>query len=58
MKNEISIPDYLPDAREEDLKARAKRREEYSLVRDLKAKEYNEAITARLEKDKEKPGEE
>jgi len=54
MKSEITIPDHFPDLKEEDLKAATKRREEYSLARDLLAKEYNEAIAHRLAKDKEK----
>jgi hypothetical protein len=60
MNNEIIIPDHLPDLkkeqlkREEDLRAAAKRREEYSLVRDQQAMEDNEAIIRRLEKEKEK----
>jgi hypothetical protein len=54
MKNEITIPDHFPELKEEVSKAAAKRREEYSLVRDLQAKEYNEAITIRLAKEKRK----
>jgi hypothetical protein len=60
MKNEITIPDHSPDLkeedlrREEDLKVAAIRRDAYSLVRDLQAKDNNEAITRRLAKDKEK----
>lgn len=60
MKNEITVPDQFPDLkkedvkREEDLKAAAKRREDYATVRDLQAKEDNEAIARRLLKDKEK----
>jgi hypothetical protein len=56
MKNEITIPVHLPVLKEEDLVAAAKRREEYSLVRDLQAKEDNEAIIHRLAKEKEKQG--
>jgi hypothetical protein len=47
MKNEKTIPDYLPDnkeedlKREEDLKAAAKRRDAYSLIRDAQANESN-----------------
>jgi ribosomal protein L37AE/L43A len=37
--------------KEEDLKAAAKRKEEYALGRDLQATEFNEAITDRLAKD-------
>jgi hypothetical protein len=54
MENKITVPDHFPDLKEEDLKAAAKRRENYALVRDLQAKEYNEAIASRLAKDKEK----
>jgi len=56
MKNEILIPDHFPDLKEEDLRAADKRREEYSIARDIQAKEDNEAIIHRLEKDKEKQG--
>lgn len=60
MKNEESIPDQVPEInkedlkREEDLKAAARRRDAYSLIRDLQAEENNEAIARRQEKDKEK----
>jgi hypothetical protein len=60
MENEIILPDHLPDLkkeelkREEDLKAAAKRREDYSLLRDQQAMEDNEAIARRSEKEKEK----
>jgi hypothetical protein len=60
MENEIIITDHLPDLkkeelkREEDLKAAAKRREDYSLLRDQQAMEDNEAIARRSEKEKEK----
>jgi hypothetical protein len=57
MKNEIEIPDHFPDAKEKDLKAAAKRREDYSVTRDLRAKEENEAIARRLLRDKENKGE-
>jgi len=59
MKNEKTIPDHLPDSkeedfkREEDLKAAAKRRDAYSLVRDAQANENNEAIARRLAKEQE-----
>jgi hypothetical protein len=68
MKNKKSESDHIPEIkmddfkseedikREEDLKAAAKRRDEYSLIRDLQASENNEAIARRLEKDKEKQG--
>jgi hypothetical protein len=55
MKNEITVPDHFPVSKEEDVKAAVKRREEYALVRDLQAKEDNEAIERRMAKDKEKP---
>jgi hypothetical protein len=54
MNNEITIPDRSPDFSEEDLKTASKRREKYTLIRDLLAKENNEAIAHRLEQDKEK----
>jgi hypothetical protein len=54
MNNEITIPDRSPDFSEEDLKTANKRREKYSLVRDLLAKENNDAIILRLAQDKEK----
>ncbi len=57
MKNEATIPDHFPDLNEEDLKAAAQRREKYALVRDLQAKEANEAIASRLAKDTEKQDE-
>ena len=59
MKNEKTIPDYLTDTkvedlkREDDLKAAAKRRDAYSLIRDAQANENNEAIAKRLAKEKE-----
>jgi hypothetical protein len=58
MNNEITIPDRSPDFNEEDLKTAAKRREKYSLVRDMLQKENNESIAIRLAKDKEKQGQE
>jgi hypothetical protein len=60
MKNEKTIPDYPPDnkeedlKREEDLKAAAKRRDAYSLIRDAQANENNEAIARRLAREKDK----
>ena len=54
MQNEITFNDRFPELKEENIKAMAKRREEYSLHRDIKAKEENEAIARRLEKAKEK----
>jgi hypothetical protein len=58
MNNELTIPDRSPDFNEEDLKTANKRREKYSLVRDMLAKENNEAIALRLAQDKEKQGQE
>lgn len=54
MKNEITIPDHFPDLKEEDKKAADKRRENYSLSRDIQAREDNDAIVRRLARDKEK----
>ena len=54
MQNEITFNDRVPEVKEENIKAMAKRREDYSLHRDLRAKEDNEAIARRLLKDKEK----
>jgi hypothetical protein len=59
MENEINTPVNLPDMkkeelrRAEDLKAAAKRREEYSRLRDLQATEDNEAIARRIEREKD-----
>ncbi len=59
MKNENTISDHLPDTnkedlrREEDLKAAAKRRDAYSLIRDAQADENNEAISRRLARETE-----
>lgn len=44
MKNEIDIPVI----REENLVAANMRREKYSITRDVKAREFNDAIVARL----------
>lgn len=54
MQNEITFNDRFPELKEENIKAMAKRREEYSLHRDIRAKEENEAIARRLEKEKAK----
>jgi hypothetical protein len=56
MKNDTTISDHFPELKEEDLKTAAKHREEYALVRDLRAREDNEAIARRIEKDKESLG--
>lgn len=57
MQNEITTQDRFPELKEEKLKSAARRREEYSLVRDLQAKEDNEAIARRYAKEKEDKGE-
>jgi hypothetical protein len=54
MKNAITISDHFPELKGEELRAADKRRETYALARDLQAKEDNEAIARRLEKNKEK----
>ncbi len=56
MQNEITVNDRFPELNEENIKAMAKRREEYSLHRDIRAREENEAIARRFERDKEKQG--
>ena len=56
MKDETTIPDHFPFVTEENIRAAAKRRENYALKRDLQAEEDNRAIAIRLEKDKEKNG--
>lgn len=48
MKNEIIIPQHLPDLKEEGFIAATQRRDKYSLVRDLQALEFNGAIATRL----------
>jgi hypothetical protein len=52
MQNEITFNDRFPEVKEENIKAMAKRREEYSLQRDIRAREDNEAIARRLAKEK------
>ena len=54
MKDKITIPEHLPDLKEEDIKAAAKRRENYANSRDLLARENNEAIVRRFARDNEK----
>ncbi|HBE41050.1 MAG TPA: hypothetical protein DDW27_07585 [Bacteroidales bacterium] len=54
MKNEITIPEHFPDANEENIKTAARRRENYSLKRNLLAEENNEAILRRLTNIEEK----
>jgi hypothetical protein len=53
MKDEITKPDHFPYLNEEKFKAADKRKEKYSLVRDLQAKDNNEAIARRLVKGKQ-----
>lgn len=64
MENEKITTDRLSDTnkeelrREEDLKAAAKRRDAYSLIRDEQANESNKAISRRFEKEKTDPEQE
>jgi len=53
MKHEITISEHFPELKEEDIKANTRRRENYSLLRDVQAREENEAIARRLIRDKE-----
>ena len=46
--------EHFPEPNEENIKAAARRREKYSLSRDLMMQENNEAISRRLAKEKEK----
>ena len=48
MKDEITIPDHFPDLKEEGFIAATKRRDKYSLTRDIQALEFNGAIASRL----------
>jgi hypothetical protein len=48
MKNEILIPEHFPDLKEEDVKIADLRRDRYSQGRDVLAREFNDAIAARL----------
>ena len=57
MQTEITSQDLFPEVKEENIKAVTRRSEEYSLLRDKRAREDNEAIARRLEKEKEKPEE-
>jgi hypothetical protein len=50
MKNDMTVP----LVKEEDVVAALKRRERYSLSRDIQAAEFNSAIAKRLAKDAEK----
>ena len=54
MNKEITIPEHFPELNEENQKAANKRRENYSVSRDVLANENNEAIARRLAKEKEK----
>lgn len=64
MSKEKTIPENHPDIkeedlrREEDLKSAARRRDAYSLIRDGLARDNNEAIVRRLEREKKNPDEE
>lgn len=53
MKDKITIPEHLPDMKEEDKKAATRRRENYALSRDQLARENNDAIIRRIEKEKD-----
>jgi len=53
MKDEITIPVL----KVEDVVAAANRRENYSLKRDIQAKEFNDDILSRMERESEKPSE-
>ena len=57
MQTEITSQDLFPEVKEENIKAVTRRSEEYSILRDKRAREDNEAIARRLEREKEKPGE-
>lgn len=54
MKKDITIPVQIQELKEADIVSAAERRSRYSLIRDLQAQEYNDAIAERLEKEKEK----
>ena len=54
MKDDMTQLEHFPELNEENIKAAAKRREKYSLSRDLMMQENNEAISRRLAKEKEK----
>jgi hypothetical protein len=54
MKNEITIPVQVHDLKEEDVIAAVEHRKKYSTKRDLQALEFNQAIVARLEREKVK----
>lgn len=57
MKDEVTIPEHFPDAKEENVKTAARRIENYALKRDELAEENNKAIARRQAKEleKEKP---
>ena len=54
MKDDMTQLEHFPEPNEENIKAAARRREKYSLSRDLMMQENNEAISRRLAKEKEK----
>jgi hypothetical protein len=54
MKKEITIPVQIQELKEEEIVSAAEHRKNYSLMRDLQAKEFNDAIAERLDKEKEK----
>lgn len=54
MQNELTYNDHSAVSQESAIKAQTKRREEYSLQRDIRAREDNEAIAKRLAREKEK----
>ncbi len=51
MKDDFKSLEHFPELNEENIKAAAKRREKYSLSRDLMMQENNEAISRRLAKE-------
>ncbi len=55
MKSELTIPEHFPDPTTEDKKAADRRREEYSIARNILVQKDNEAIARRLAKESEKP---
>jgi len=54
MKDDMTQLEHFPELNEENSKAAARRREKYSLSRDIMMQENNEAISRRLAKEKEK----
>ena len=51
MKDDMTQLEHFPEPNEENIKAAARRREKYSLSRDLMMQENNEAISRRLAKE-------